>query len=429
MTRSFLLAFATLALAADLPRPAGYVSDLAGRLTPAVHDSLEARLRDYERATGNEVAIAIVPSLEGESIEDYARELFHAWGIGKRDRNNGVLFLWAPVERKVRIQVGYGLEGTLSDRAASDILRDVTARFRNDDYTGGINAAVDGIIDRIGGEGGAAQGARGVSVFTLIAGSVMVVLLVTLLVRRVRTRRFAEALPGDLERAAADLGSSGELQRAAVQAIEELRREAPPDAWQEFATLPESAREEFVRLQQELYTIRLIPHEDASAIRGAHHALNRWRAHYSAACDRVNAPAKRLDDYRRCRQEAPLMMRDIAATLAGRATANPRRRAGKLAAAASAAYTRASAAAEANPANWLLVYDLLLDARDCLQCADGRGSYRRGARYWGASGAESPAYDLLMTEAASSSSGSSGSDGGASFGGGDCGGGGASSSY
>src|ERR1700736_3703416 len=105
-----LALFAAFASAANYPRATGYVNDFAERLSPADRDALERKLRDYGRTTSIEVVVAIVPSLEGESVERYANGLFHAWGIGKRGKDNGVLFLWAPSERKLRIEVGSGLE-------------------------------------------------------------------------------------------------------------------------------------------------------------------------------------------------------------------------------------------------------------------------------------------------------------------------------
>src|SRR5262249_22999059 len=100
MTRILLLVFAALAFAEDLPKPAGFVSDIAGKLTPAGRQALENKLSAYEQATSNELAVAIVPSLGGQAVEEYSNRLFKSWGIGKKDRNNGVLLLWAPKERK-----------------------------------------------------------------------------------------------------------------------------------------------------------------------------------------------------------------------------------------------------------------------------------------------------------------------------------------
>src|SRR5882724_5399965 len=104
MRRCLLLTIATLAFtgiaaAADLPDHNGYVNDFAGRLSADDRLQLENKVRRYERASSNEVAVAIVKSLEGQTVEMYGDRLFKAWGIGKKDRNNGVLLVWAPVER------------------------------------------------------------------------------------------------------------------------------------------------------------------------------------------------------------------------------------------------------------------------------------------------------------------------------------------
>ena len=140
MRRCVLLAFATLAMAADLPKSVGYVNDFAGQLSLSERQALENRLREYERATTNEVAVAIVESLDGESVDAYANRLFNSWGIGKKERNNGVLLLWAPAERKVRIEVGMGLEGAIPNTAAAEIVRTVTTLFRQQEYVRGLNA-------------------------------------------------------------------------------------------------------------------------------------------------------------------------------------------------------------------------------------------------------------------------------------------------
>ena len=137
MRPCLLLAFATVALAADLPRSVGYVSDFAGKLAPGEREALDNRLREYERATSNEVAVTIVESLDGQSVDEYANRLFKSWGIGKKERNNGVLLLWAPVKRKVRIEVGVGLEGAIPNTAAAKVVRTVTALFRREEEVRG----------------------------------------------------------------------------------------------------------------------------------------------------------------------------------------------------------------------------------------------------------------------------------------------------
>ena len=133
----------SVCLAAAFPVPQGYVNDAAAILDPQTRAELTARLREIERQTTAEIAVVTVASLDGLTVEDYANRLFKAWGIGKRGRNNGVLILVAPAERKMRIEVGYGLEPVLPDGLAGQIIRDACLpRFRKNDYAGGIREAV-----------------------------------------------------------------------------------------------------------------------------------------------------------------------------------------------------------------------------------------------------------------------------------------------
>jgi uncharacterized protein len=149
------LAFLALgpASAQTFPRLSGRVVDTAGLLSGADRAALEERLRDHEERSGNQIVVATIRSLEGTTIEDYANRLYRAWGLGTRERDNGVLLLVAPNERKVRIEVGYGLEGTLTDALSSVIIATaITPRFRQNDYAGGLRAGVDGILSVLAGD-------------------------------------------------------------------------------------------------------------------------------------------------------------------------------------------------------------------------------------------------------------------------------------
>lgn len=443
MIRLLLFALATVGFAADLPSHNGYVNDFAGRLQPEQHDALEARLRDYERATTNEVAIAIVNSLDGESVNEYARQLFHAWGIGKKNRNNGVLLLWAPTERKLRIQVGYGLEGTLSDSATDEILRSVSDSFRHEDYYGGLNAGVDGIIQRLGGEAASQESTSRTPAWIPIAVITGLILAIVLFVRAMRAKQLAASLPKDLERATAAMQEAEVMRRNAGPALDALRREAPAEIWQESAASVDSAPGELSKLRQELDTILLMPRQNLGELSRAHGALERWNVHFSSLWQRLDAVGKQLDGFRYCREHSQAMLRDVGESLQRRGPGGGWGSSASLLAAAGETYSRAVTAAALNPVNWLLVYDLLMDTQDCLECADNPGRYQSRVRYWGDSAGYSPASELLMMQIAaqSSSSGSydsgdssfsnsgGSSDSGGDFGGGDSGGGGSSSDY
>ncbi|WP_267426969.1 YgcG family protein [Methylobacterium sp. GC_Met_2] len=143
--------YAVGALAAELTFPTltGRVVDAAGLLTPDQRHALEAKLKAHEDKTSDQVVVATVPNLQGTTIEDYANRLFRAWKLGQAKTNNGVLLLVAPQERKVRIEVGYGLEGALTDAQSRTITASaITPRFKTGDWYGGLDAGVDGILAR-----------------------------------------------------------------------------------------------------------------------------------------------------------------------------------------------------------------------------------------------------------------------------------------
>jgi uncharacterized protein len=152
-----LLLFAlAAALAAELSFPPlmGRVVDAAGLLTPQTRAQLEEKLASLEAKTSDQIVVATVPSLQGTTVEDFGNRLFREWKLGQAKTNNGVLLLVAPNERKMRIEVGYGLEGTLTDAISKVIISTaVTPRFKTGDYAGGIGAGVDALVTVLTGEG------------------------------------------------------------------------------------------------------------------------------------------------------------------------------------------------------------------------------------------------------------------------------------
>jgi len=134
------------ALAQTFPPLTGRVVDNANLLDPATEQSIAQKSEALERTTGQQLVVATVPSLDGYEISDYGYQLGRSWGIGEKDKNNGVILLIAPNERRMTIQVGYGLEPVLTDALSGRIIRDViTPRFKAGDMAGGISAGVDEI--------------------------------------------------------------------------------------------------------------------------------------------------------------------------------------------------------------------------------------------------------------------------------------------
>ncbi len=148
-----LLLFPLQLLALDAPRLTGRVNDLAKVLSAETQQRLEQKLAAFERETSNQVAVLTVPTLEGDDIDQFAIRVADAWKIGQEGRDNGVLLILAPAERKVRIEVGMGLQGVLPDVTASRIIRDTMRPYlKSNDFDQGISVGVDAIIAATKGE-------------------------------------------------------------------------------------------------------------------------------------------------------------------------------------------------------------------------------------------------------------------------------------
>ncbi len=138
--------------AVEVPRLQARVTDLAGVLTPEQSANLEARLKAFEESDSTQVAVLIIPTLEGEALEDYSVRVATAWRLGQKGRDNGALLLIAMKERKVRIEVGYGLEPTLTDAKCFQIIQnEILPRFREGQFYEGIGAGVDAIMQVVRG--------------------------------------------------------------------------------------------------------------------------------------------------------------------------------------------------------------------------------------------------------------------------------------
>jgi uncharacterized protein len=129
------------------------VTDMTGTLSPDDLQHLESKLDQFERETSTQIVILSVPSIEGGSIEDFTLRVAEKNKLGKKGRDNGVLFLISKNDRLMRIEVGYGLEGVLTDATSDQIMRRVVApKFRDGDFSGGIDAGVDAIMQATKGE-------------------------------------------------------------------------------------------------------------------------------------------------------------------------------------------------------------------------------------------------------------------------------------
>ncbi len=157
----FILFLVTSATALDVPPYKGYVNDLAGMMSPVVRQNLERRLSELNRTDSTQVAVLTVPSLEGDSINDFSIRVADAWKVGQKGVDNGVILLVSKADRKIRIEVGYGLEGVLTDVLSGQIVANVIAPlFKAGKFDAGFVNGVEAIFGAIRGEYKAAPGTR-----------------------------------------------------------------------------------------------------------------------------------------------------------------------------------------------------------------------------------------------------------------------------
>jgi uncharacterized protein len=148
----------------QLPRPASYVTDFAGAIDPQTESQIEALLVDLERKTSAQVAVVTVASLNNEDIESFANKLFKQWGVGQKSQDNGVLFLISPTDKKMRIEVGYGLEAILPDGYVGRILdQAVVPHFKSGDMPVGIANGTFAIAQAIARDKGVTLSVSGVA--------------------------------------------------------------------------------------------------------------------------------------------------------------------------------------------------------------------------------------------------------------------------
>ena len=145
--------FIATAQALTFPTLSGRVVDDGQMLDPATRQQLSQTLAAHEKATGEQVVVVTVPDLQGTTIEDFGYQLGRAWGIGQKDQNNGALLIVARDDRKLRIEVGYGLEDRLTDAQSSVIINQViTPAFKSGNFSQGISDGVGAILQVLGGD-------------------------------------------------------------------------------------------------------------------------------------------------------------------------------------------------------------------------------------------------------------------------------------
>ncbi|MBM4135962.1 MAG: methanol dehydrogenase [Nitrospira sp.] len=150
---SCILYLTSFAHALDVPKLQGYVNDYANMISPEVRSDIENKLKAFEQTDSTQIVILTIPSLEGEVLEEFSIKVAESWKIGQKVKDNGVIFLVAKEERKMRIEVGRGLEGKVTDLMAGRIIDLVIKpRFKEGDFDGGFEAGVSALIEATRGE-------------------------------------------------------------------------------------------------------------------------------------------------------------------------------------------------------------------------------------------------------------------------------------
>jgi uncharacterized protein len=150
---AIVLTLAAAAHALTFPQLTGRVVDEANILDAPTRQALTEKLAAVEAKSGDQIVVVTLGSLQGTSIEDYGYQLGRHWAVGQKGKDNGALLIVAPGERKVRIEVGYGLEGALTDAVTRLIIQNaILPRFRANDFAGGITRGVDDIIQVVSGD-------------------------------------------------------------------------------------------------------------------------------------------------------------------------------------------------------------------------------------------------------------------------------------
>jgi uncharacterized protein len=206
----FLLSGAGLAGAEDLqpiPQLTAPVTDLSGTLSADQRGQLIAKLAAFEARKGAQIAVLLVPTVKPEAIEQYSIRVAEAWKLGRKGVDDGVLLLIAKQDKKLRIEVGYGLEGALNDATAKRIISEtITPRFKQGDFYGGIDAGLDVIIKVVGGEalpppkaksgGGSTTASNGDNFETLLIAGFILVFVVGGILRAIFGRFLAAGIIG-----------------------------------------------------------------------------------------------------------------------------------------------------------------------------------------------------------------------------------------
>ena len=376
--------------AVNYPKPTGYVNDFAGILSPDTERRIEAELRQYKQKTSIEIAVVTVSSLGGETVEDYTIGLAKSWGVGKKGKDNGIVFLIAPNERKMRIEVGYGMEPDMPDSAAGRIIREgIAPLFKEGKMSDGIVAGVAEIMKKLGDKPYQArleerkaaeekarreseQSRESFKNFMFMAGLILatglVVLAVVLGVKSAtRKRRELKTLHDKngsmLRDALAKIKEAEEEYPRAKEKVEVLKKDNPKEVWGNIETLVLPLPEQLAVLKQQIE--RLSKDQErgwkkSEEIRGSvqgFFALAAEKASYlELANSKINEVKKAKDSSANLMRSLPNMIKELAEKISHEDVTGATKDVFKD---AKSKYSNASLTAGRGNINWLVVFTIL----------------------------------------------------------------------
>jgi uncharacterized protein len=320
--------------ASAYPDYIGYVNDYAHLLSAPQASPLNQEIRDFDNRTTIELAVVTVESLDGETPQNYATNIANYWGVGKRDKNNGIIFLVAMDSHDIWIEVGPGLADQFSGNQAQQIVDDIVIpEFRAGRPDLGIIDGVHAIIGHFNETGApsapltgagapAAQENTGVGLFGIIAALLLIVGAGGFLAYRSSRRSLAKKNESRLAASRKLLDSLTEKQTAALEALSELKKSYAPSIWKSVEEAYN--RVDTDRLELGLLEAERISHQGWGSAGSVEQLISEWEPSLKEAQDAVDGVPQRLADARSAQKNCPIILAGLEAAFAeaGRETAS-----------------------------------------------------------------------------------------------------------
>jgi uncharacterized protein len=420
LTAALLLLFSSASFAqSTYPRSQGTVSDYAGKLSQTQVAELSFLIQDYQRQTSIEIAVVVVDTLQGQSAREYATGIGNSWGVGRADRNNGIVLLWAPNERAYALRIADGLSQDLSDTDATDITQNnLLPNFKRENYYGGLKETVGAIMRRLGNESWEerlrlrqhkGQSALAWLIVALVAGvgssAVVLVFIYRRGKRNLKLREMA-AVPDSI---AQDLRVAQQNASRIQQLVDDFKEQTPEQDLARFTSELREQPNRMAKIKADLANLNVADvTQDAELLRIKDRA--------EAEANLLSNTQSKLDDIRQAKAQSRLMIEKLSIEnfqIADVRDGSKREEVENLLSNSRSLYSQAYQNSSMSLLDWITINELLESSQRHLQQAMQVSQVEPYA--------SSPVYDASTTSTFDASSSGSGGD----FGGGSSGGSGA----